>query len=623
MLRPFAPLVLVFALGTSAGAQEGSAEERITRFHADIVVEPSGALRVHETIAIVARGEAVRHGIFRQFPVRYIGDFGQRREVGLEIETVKRDGEPEPFRTEPNGDDIDIYIGDRTKVVEAGPHTYELTYRTTEQLGFFQGRDELYWNVTGNRWRLAVDAVSATVHLPRGATATRTAAWTGGIGSREQAVSIASDGSGTTFRASRALGVGEGLTLAITWPAGFVDAPRGWQRFMLAFRADRFAFTLACGFMLVLAHLAASYLVLRFRDPPPPSTQVMAEPPGGLSPAALRMVEERGFDNTGFAAAVASLVAKGHATMVPDGRGYVLQKSSDKHATPLATEESVLLSVLFAGDRGTVRLGSDDRVVIREAMEKLEHALGPIAEAHYRTDNAVMVRAALLLVTVTAAALAGAKPLGPTVVLTVASLFMLLFTAGSAWLLAGGIVRSLTDPEAGIAAPIGYALLFAVIGGFACLLLSVLSRFTSVLGAAVFAASVLATFAVRELRRRRVPRGRVVKVLTRRFRQRLADGALELPPGLAGAYALALDLTDDPGLVPPPNSVGFTTEPLYWRRRVRPADGFPTLVAMIDTAAAAPGSRSAFGSSSTSSSSPASSSGSSGGGGGGGGGGGW
>ena len=48
-----------------------SAEERITSYASKIDVAQNGALTVTETISVVAEGERIRHGIYRDFPTTY------------------------------------------------------------------------------------------------------------------------------------------------------------------------------------------------------------------------------------------------------------------------------------------------------------------------------------------------------------------------------------------------------------------------------------------------------------------------------------------------------------------------------------------------------------------------
>mgnify|MGYP006154158987 CR=1 FL=1 len=87
--------------------------------------------------------------------------------------------------------------------------TYTLRYRTTRQLGFFDGFDELYWNVNGLGWEFATESVSARLVLPRAVPADqwRLAAYTGpeGATGRDFEVEVAGPRE-VVFRTTRALG---------------------------------------------------------------------------------------------------------------------------------------------------------------------------------------------------------------------------------------------------------------------------------------------------------------------------------------------------------------------------------------------------------------------------------
>ncbi len=60
---------------TLAGAR---ASERITRFVSDVDVQRNGDLLVTETIQVRAEGDAIRHGILRDFPTTYRAKDGTR-----------------------------------------------------------------------------------------------------------------------------------------------------------------------------------------------------------------------------------------------------------------------------------------------------------------------------------------------------------------------------------------------------------------------------------------------------------------------------------------------------------------------------------------------------------------
>src|SRR6516225_2138763 len=71
-------------------------EERIRSFDSRITVNDDGSLRVRETIVVQATGEAIHHGITRDFPTHYKLR-GFNYSVGFEIESVQRDGKDEPY----------------------------------------------------------------------------------------------------------------------------------------------------------------------------------------------------------------------------------------------------------------------------------------------------------------------------------------------------------------------------------------------------------------------------------------------------------------------------------------------------------------------------------------------
>ena len=59
-----------------------------------------------------------------------------------------------------------MYIGDRDVYLTSGFYDYQISYRSSRQLGFFDDFDELYWNVTGSGWAFEIRQASARVSLP-------------------------------------------------------------------------------------------------------------------------------------------------------------------------------------------------------------------------------------------------------------------------------------------------------------------------------------------------------------------------------------------------------------------------------------------------------------------------
>jgi len=126
------------------------ADERIYSFRSDIQVLQGGSLRVTETITVNAEGDQIKRGIYRDFSVAYTSRFLVPTKLPVHVVSVKRDGNTKSFHTKQRNNGIRVHIGRKNYRVPYGRYTYELTYTTNFQLGYFESHDELYWNVTGN-----------------------------------------------------------------------------------------------------------------------------------------------------------------------------------------------------------------------------------------------------------------------------------------------------------------------------------------------------------------------------------------------------------------------------------------------------------------------------------------
>src|ERR1700740_1259435 len=94
--------------------------ERILDFHSDITIQENSSLRVTETIDVIATGNQIRHGIFREFPTRYTDAFNNKHVVGFEMLAATCDSADEPFRVEDYSNGKRIYLGDPNFSVQPG-----------------------------------------------------------------------------------------------------------------------------------------------------------------------------------------------------------------------------------------------------------------------------------------------------------------------------------------------------------------------------------------------------------------------------------------------------------------------------------------------------------------------
>ena len=219
----------LFAVIVAIGPAQGV--ERILRFVSDVEVQRNGDLMVTETIRVQAEGNQIRHGILRDFPTTYTRPEGGRVIVGFDVLSVTRDGANEGWTTEALANGVRVRIGKAEVNLATGPHDYVIRYRTTRQIGFFADYDTLYWNATGTGWTFAIDSAEARITLPQAVPLSRPAFYTGPQGARGQDASIIEQQPGhIVFRTTKALPLGNGLTVAVAWPKGVVDLPTSSQQ---------------------------------------------------------------------------------------------------------------------------------------------------------------------------------------------------------------------------------------------------------------------------------------------------------------------------------------------------------------------------------------------------------
>ena len=337
--------VFIFALSPSLKAESA---EKILSFDSDIKVHPDSSMTVTETIKVIAAGNQIKRGIFRDFPTRYKDRFGNNYVVGFELVKILRDGVSESYHVENLSNGQRVYIGQKNYFLPAGEYTYTLVYNTNRQLGFFKDHDELYWNVTGNGWLFPIDEASATVELPieAGSKILSTDAYTGPMGGHGKNFAVSTDSDGrTSLRTTNKLAAHEGLTIVVSWPKGYVQEPMAQKKLEYFFR-DNAGVLAACGgiFLLLVYYLSAWFMV--GVDPAKGTIIPLFEPPSQLSPAAVRYVMNEGYDNKAFTASVINMAVKGHLNIVQENGVYTLIKLG-KEQSPLTLEEQTISNKIF------------------------------------------------------------------------------------------------------------------------------------------------------------------------------------------------------------------------------------------------------------------------------------
>jgi uncharacterized membrane protein YgcG len=369
-------LALLAALACPAAAQT----ERLLSFDSRVEIAADGGLAVVETLRVLAAGQSIRQGIVREFPTRYDMPGGKTVTTGFKVLNVRRDGRAEDYHTETAVNGVKVYMGKKGKLLDPGEHTYELTYAADGQIGQFADYDELYWNVTGNGWRLPIDQASVTILLPPGAQPGQWAAYTGPAGAKGRDFT-AQTGPGTfSCQTTKPLPPGSGLTVAVSFPKGFVALPTPTERIL-----SSQAFHLAvAGLATVTVFFVVAWLIVG-RDPARGITIPLFSPPDGISAPGARYLRRMGYDDKTFAAGVVEMATAGGAVIEDDDGTYIVGRG--KKPFPQGSWQAGLLDALL-GRMPAVRLEQENHQAVRAAQKALREDLKDRYEgSHFRMNR--------------------------------------------------------------------------------------------------------------------------------------------------------------------------------------------------------------------------------------------
>ncbi|WP_375397557.1 DUF2207 domain-containing protein [uncultured Sphingomonas sp.] len=366
----------VVGIASDSTADQG--QERILSFLSDVRIKKSGALDVTETIRFLVTGDAIRHGINREFPTRYRTPLGRTTTVAFTMVSAARDGAAEQYSLTYLSNGVRMQIGKPDVIVPPGEHVYVIRYRTSRQVIRGSDRDELYWNATGNGWRFAIDSAEARITLPTPAAFGDRAAYTGPQGSTAADAMVVDERPGyIAFRTTRPLPIAAGLTVAAAFPPTAIDpvtANRrlGWWLQDWAGLAASLLSIVGMGIYYFRAWLGAG------RGPRPGPVVPIFSPPAGLSAAAARYINRMKLDNRGFTAAVVQLGVLGQLHIRKEDGGWfhkgttTLDRTMRDVTVPAA--EGAMLSTLFGGG-DTLALKQDNHATLQAARTALEKQL--------------------------------------------------------------------------------------------------------------------------------------------------------------------------------------------------------------------------------------------------------
>lgn len=311
--------------------------------------------RMHVTETIELTFSAQNHGILRAIPVDYQGN-----SLKLDVKSVLRDGQSEPYTTYNQGNHKVLKIGDAKGII-TGRHTYKIQYEMQNIITFFNEYDEWYWDINGDQWQQAFEKVSGEVVMPenwdnQGLPAA--SCYTGFEGSTQLVCGMDRTERGYIFSAGRQLNRGETLTVATAVQKGlFVPRDRAdwfrdnvWQFAGLFAGAALSIVALRQWWLWGKDHKGRGVIVPEYK------------PPKNLTPAEVGLLHDYNVDSRDLTATIIDLAVRGYVKIHDEekktlgifkSRKFSLELTNEKIGNLKAHEKSLLQAIFATMSKGT------------------------------------------------------------------------------------------------------------------------------------------------------------------------------------------------------------------------------------------------------------------------------
>ena len=350
-----AAFAIIFSFASASGF--ATRQLRIEDFHSDIVVMPDGSIDVTENIRVHFMG-GPWHGLYRSIPVEYVTPQSLTYALFLDVKKVT-DGDGRAFRYESSRErhyrKLKIYVPN----ADDSTQTISIEYSVSDGLRFFDDHDELYWNVTGDEWDVPIQAASARVVLPVGTSNIRANVFTGAYRSRAQNADVEIAGNGAEIRTREALGIHEGLTIAVAFDKGFVHEPTAGQKASQFLRSNWPLVAPLFGFV------AMFYLWwTRGRDPRLRPIAAQYEPPDKLTPGEAGTLVDSSVNMRDITASIVDLAVRGYIVIEEHQKdqflglmhrkdyNFIVKKDRSEWANLKDHEQELLNGIFVTGKPG-------------------------------------------------------------------------------------------------------------------------------------------------------------------------------------------------------------------------------------------------------------------------------
>lgn len=421
-----AALLFFFFLPPLVSADEGWV---IDRFSSDIAIQTSGDVRVVETLEVDFRN-LDKHGIYRYIPYIYESG-GQKTYTEINVSSILQDNTKAKYETSRSDGNVILKIGDPDRTI-SGKHIYVITYTAKGVLRGFENHDELYWNVTGDRWPVEISRAEAIVTVPKDGLSKITC-FEGYAGSTALCNSKIESPQLARFTTYGSLGEAQGITIAVGYTKGMVplvtvERPKEfWEKFIEWPSLATLFMVIFAGIVTILyrwhvhgrdywfgQNIFARKDEQGTRKPIGAHETVTVEytPPEKLRPAELGVLMDERADTHDVVATIVDLATRGYLSITEIPKKWVFGKvdyelhKKTKADTDLLGYEKTLLNNLFkTGD--TVKVSTLKQTFYDELEEVKKALYKEVVEKKLFTSDPEHVRSNYLAFGIVAIVLGG------------------------------------------------------------------------------------------------------------------------------------------------------------------------------------------------------------------------
>ncbi|OGL65960.1 hypothetical protein A3B21_02140 [Candidatus Uhrbacteria bacterium RIFCSPLOWO2_01_FULL_47_24] len=377
--------------------------EAVNNFNANITIQKDGSVFIAETI-IYDFGSNQKHGIFRDIPLTAVN--GPR--LNISVSGVSNEvGQPYQYATSIVNNVLQVKIGNPDALI-TGIKTYIINYQVYNAIRTFDDHDELYWNVTGNQWPVAIQNANALVILPDSPMSNvRMDCFTGSQGSTQKNCAFNQSGSNVSYSTTQPLNANEGLTLVLGIPLGYIQntyvpPQQTYPASNTSTANSNFLFGIFLGLFIIFIFVLVSLFAWRAKTAKPkpviPSElkgqPVVPEynPPDNLPPIEIGALLDSRVDITDISSVIMDLAVRGYLKIRytvqeirfwPDKKDFELIKLKD--GADLAHPADKIIFKLLFKSRGRVKLSDlkEQKTTFQSDIKKIQED----TEQHLRDEG--------------------------------------------------------------------------------------------------------------------------------------------------------------------------------------------------------------------------------------------